>query len=64
MGLEFCVLGSRIFREKWASDFACGGIGKAAMGHGFLHFGSEFGEVTANLGRTLTKWVNLLDGAA
>src|SRR5207245_6471628 len=32
LGLEFCVLGSRVFREVWVTNCAC-------LGHGFCRIG-------------------------
>lgn len=55
---------SRISREERVSDFACGELAKVAVGRGFLHLGLLFGEVTAGLGKTRSKWINVLDRSA
>src|SRR6266436_4193590 len=44
IGLEFCVVGSRIFQEVWVADFAWVLRGKGAQGAPYgLFYGKELG---------------------
>src|SRR6185437_346007 len=59
-GIGFCVRRRRIFREIQASNFACGELGKIALGYGFLLFDIDWAAIllcSSNTGRSPARMI-------